>query len=401
MAVFAIVGAGALSLCESPARASATTCGKTITADTTLHTDLTNCVGSGLVIGRDNIRLNLNGHTVDGNGLDDPCDGEAIHCDAGVDNSAGHSGVTIENGTLQEFDEGVVAVDASGDVLRRVSARGNLVGILLAHSSAVRILDGSAIDNRFPGVLLLDASDDNEIRSNAVSGSTITPAVALDDSDRNRVEGNVIEGSDQGIASTGGDHNDFRKNVVSHNFGGAIGVDAGSGNRVRSNVITDNGDGITLGGARATEISGNIIRRSGLFGAPDTGGFGVLLDGSDDVTVDDNVVVGGRGPAIFVTSLDVPETSDRNVISRNRANSRLYDGILVNADATGTLIRRNIANGSGHDGINVEARDTTVVRNRADRNRDLGIAAVQGVIDGGGNHAFGNGNPAECLNIAC
>ena len=112
-------------------------------------------------------------------------------------------------------------------------------------------------------------------------------------------------------------------------------------------------------------------------------------------------MVGGRGPAIFVTSLDNPEISDRNVISRNVANSTLSDGILVDADATATLIQRNSADRSGDDGIEVDARGTTVSRNSANRNHDLGIEAVPGVIDGGGNHAFGNGNPRNASNIAC
>jgi hypothetical protein len=49
----------------------------------------------------------------------------------------------------------------------------------------------------------------------------------------------------------------------------------------------------------------------------------------------------------------------------------------------------------------VDAAGTTVTRNIANRNHDLGIKAVPGVIDGGHNHAFGNGNPIQCLNIAC
>jgi hypothetical protein len=31
----------------------------------------------------------------------------------------------------------------------------------------------------------------------------------------------------------------------------------------------------------------------------------------------------------------------------------------------------------------------------------LGIEAVPDTIDGGGNHAFGNGDPRECLRVAC
>jgi hypothetical protein len=32
---------------------------------------------------------------------------------------------------------------------------------------------------------------------------------------------------------------------------------------------------------------------------------------------------------------------------------------------------------------------------------DLGIAAVRGVIDGGGNVAHGNGDRRQCTHVAC
>src|SRR4051794_1470306 len=41
-------------------------CGDTITVDTTLHADLVDCPSNGLVIGADDLTLNLNGHTIDG-----------------------------------------------------------------------------------------------------------------------------------------------------------------------------------------------------------------------------------------------------------------------------------------------------------------------------------------------
>jgi parallel beta-helix repeat protein len=398
--VVALLAACILSSGATPARASTVSCGATITADTTLHRDLTDCAGNGLVIGADNIRLDLNGHTIDGNGADDPCAGDAS-CDAGVNNGDGHRGVTIAAGAIREFDVGVLVVNGSDNVLRRLATSRNNVGILLDHAAATHIANDAATDNRFMGVFLA-SSDRNEIRDNRISRSALTPGLLLDDSDRNRVERNVLDGNDQGIVSSGGaDYNDFVGNRLSLNLGSAISADHGTGNRVRENLIADNGDGITVGFARRTEISGNIVKRSGSFGDPDAGGFGILLDGSDDDTVDGNVVAGGRGPAIFVTSLDNPETSDRNVVSRNVANSTLYDGILVNADASGTLLRGNTANGSARDGIKVEAKETTLIRNTANRNHDLGIEAVIGVTDGGGNRAFGNGNPLQCTNIAC
>ena len=43
-------------------------CGDTITADTTLDSDLTGCPNNGIVIGADDITLDLNGHTISGDG---------------------------------------------------------------------------------------------------------------------------------------------------------------------------------------------------------------------------------------------------------------------------------------------------------------------------------------------
>ncbi len=52
-------------------QASAITCGTTITTDTTLDVDLVDCPDHGIVIGADDITLDLNGHVIDGDGFAD------------------------------------------------------------------------------------------------------------------------------------------------------------------------------------------------------------------------------------------------------------------------------------------------------------------------------------------
>ena len=42
-----------------------------------------------------------------------------------------------------------------------------------------------------------------------------------------------------------------------------------------------------------------------------------------------------------------------------------------------------------------------VTANTAHDNIDLGIEAVPGVVDGGGNSASCNGNPLQCTNVFC
>jgi hypothetical protein len=83
-------------------------CGDTITTDTTLHHDLVDCPNNGILIGADNITLNLNGHLVDGDGTEfGGCDPNAEVCDSGLVDD-GHNGVTVKHGRVREFGVGVL-----------------------------------------------------------------------------------------------------------------------------------------------------------------------------------------------------------------------------------------------------------------------------------------------------
>ena len=79
-------------------------CGDTITVDTTLDRDLLDCPNNGIVIGADDITLDLNGHTISGDGKPFKACPEREICDVGVLND-GHDGVTVRNGSVGQFDE--------------------------------------------------------------------------------------------------------------------------------------------------------------------------------------------------------------------------------------------------------------------------------------------------------
>ena len=101
-------------------------CGEIITEDTKLANDLIDCPRHGIVIGADNITLDLNGHTIDGDDtLFEPCP-EDEPCDAGIANSGiregvpvngeGYNGVTIKNGFIRDFpEEGVYITHTSAN----------------------------------------------------------------------------------------------------------------------------------------------------------------------------------------------------------------------------------------------------------------------------------------------
>ena len=119
--------------------------------------------------------------------------------------------------------------------------------------------------------------------------------------------------------------------------------------------------------------------------------------------VEGNVVLGFHLAGIRVASFEEfggPPTVG-NTISRNVIRGPAVDGLLVQSTAVDALLERNVAIGAGDDGIDVDNAATTLRGNVALRNDDLGIEAVAGVTDGGGNHAAANGNPAQCTNVAC
>ena len=77
------------------------------------------------------------------------------------------------------------------------------------------------------------------------------------------------------------------------------------------------------------------------------------------------------------------------------------DAFQVNAKDNHSVLNHNIARRAGDDGFDVQSDSARLVNNGAFGNADLGIDAALGVIDGGGNVARFNGDPRQCVNIAC
>ena len=133
-----VVGALAAMLLAMPggqALANHVQCGDVITQDTTLDSDLVDCPGDGIVIGADNITLDLKGHTIDGlvpTPLPPPHWGIL---------DEGHSGVTIQDGTVREFYFGVRLSGASGNHLTGLQLvsmrRGEAINLLNSHDNVV------------------------------------------------------------------------------------------------------------------------------------------------------------------------------------------------------------------------------------------------------------------------
>ena len=141
-------------------------------------------------------------------------------------------------------------------------------------------------------------------------------------------------------------------------------------------------------------------------------GTGIETSGGAGNLIALNLVTGTADQGIRLREFEAdggPPTIG-NVIRGNIVRDAGSDGIVLQDktnEVTGhgtvkdNLVANNLVTGSGHDGINVNRPANTVSGNVALRNRALGIEAVPGVIDGGGNLAFGNGDPRQCLRVAC
>ena len=309
--------AAAAAAITAPAASGATdspSCGDVVTTDVTLSQSLRNC-STGLVVGADNITIDLNGHSITGQGTD---------AGAGVE-AVGRSGVTVKNGSIRNF----------------------AVGVRFRLTASSRIADLAV---------------------------------------RQTQSGIVVSGSE----------------AESHS------------NQVLGNRVTESETGITIFSAASSRVVGNKL--IGLTGT------GILCRDtfSGDVHIEGNRSVGNQyGIVVFFCGAALLD---------NVASDNAFDGIV--RDRSNGPAERNVANGNGGTGINsfdshghfvenitnrngghglaIGDSDAShgplhrVTRHTGNHNGELGIVtSLEGVLSGGRNQARANGDPRECVGVAC
>jgi large repetitive protein len=296
--VAGLMGAVAIA---TPAEAKKLSCGDVITKDTVLSKNLKNCPNDGIVIGDDNVTLDLDGHTIDGTGGD-----AGVH----VDN---HTGVTVRHGTVQQFGDGVLVDNGSGAVLvSRITALRNVDGVTVADSGDVRVEKVLAKANVDAGIRL-DSADGNRVSANDVSlgnnfginlvdsdGNRIldnsaranaTAGIRLETSSSNRLERNTAKANFPGIQQVSGNDNRYVRNVAVGNAFEGIRIEAGDGNDLERNTTSEN-------------------RASGIFVDDDVTATVLLGNQADE---NDN----GTGDGITVEAADAATTITDNSANRN------------------------------------------------------------------------------------
>ncbi len=313
------------------AKKSPVSCGQVVTHSIHLTNDLLDCPGDGLVIGANHIKVDLGGHLIDG--INNPAAD-------GIDNTGGFDNVVIRHGTIQQFQQGVNLVNASGNRLERLTVQQTFRGIELGSSDHTKIAH-NRVNANFDGIHLV-GSDQNRISHNNVFGNTASAIVLITGSDGNKVDHNKAhDNASWGITSDFSASNVYDHNRVYRNNIAGIEPFHGTNIRITHNAVFHNRIGIELFTTTGSVLRGNKIRAS------------------------------------------------------------VMDGIHTFVGSTGNLLVNNASHRNGDDGIDVADSGNTLKRNHANRNADLGIFAAPGNVDGGGNTAHHNGNAAQCVGVAC
>lgn len=272
------------------AGAATVACGQTVTQSTVLDADVGPCPAgaNGIIVGADNITLDLNGHKLLGtpNVLND---GAGVYVFR-------RTGVTVKNGSVQDFDCGVAVEGGSGNTVTGILARDNIgavnvtrcgEGIAVLSSPNNRVAGNEVVHNGpFGGIGVYTRNDseharttsgvsrDNLIDSNQVVDNNLPRSAAINDSDGIRIETLSVF------------------NIISNNSVTGSGLDGISlfsfapDNTVKFNTVQNNGflnpfrrrgDGIRVFGAsdrttvvgnRATGNAANGIIFHGVFDTP-------------------------------------------------------------------------------------------------------------------------------------
>jgi parallel beta-helix repeat protein len=333
-------------------------CGDTITTDVTLHHNLVNCPNNGIVIGADNITLDLNYHTIDGDGkfFAPGCNPNKELCDVGVAN-LGHDGLTLVNGSLRQFFAGTDLEQARHNRVLGISAtRNSFSGFLFFKFARSLVRNSSGSHNPAPegdGMILIDSHHVRVLNSSFRHNAE--PGLFVADSAHNLIKGNRFSRNDTGMSFEHADRNRVRRNRIVRDGEVALPI-TGSHNVITRNHIKRGDEGIVVAKGHDNLVAHNVVVR----------------------TREAGIALGIKNPFIG---------GAHNVVRRNLVRGSREDGFVVQKKDRHGVLKRNIALGARDDGFDVEGLGTKLTRNKARRNRDLGIEAVRGVIDGGGNIA--------------
>ena len=240
----------------------------------------------------------------------------------------------------------------------------------------------------------MDACGVTSLRSGVPTGSLGSGLARLG------VERNDVSGNGDGIVVSDSDNNRIANNSVSDNAkagegseGGGIAIEGiftegSNDNEVSHNRVHGNADNIGgLGGDR-NRVTANEVTDAVGCGA-DCGGFGIIVPGGEGNLVANNRVARALNDTIAVASFDPENPTVGTVVrdnhvrrcGRRRHRRRHRRKRKPRGGYRHTDSAQHVARCRRRRHRRQTVRETTLTRNGAFRNDDLGIEAVPGVTD--------------------
>jgi hypothetical protein len=339
-----------------------TACGETLFASRTINTSLT-CTGNALTIATPGIVIDLGGHTITGDGT-----GSGITLNDGAD------AVTIRNGTITKFGNGVYVFSSDNVKISDLVLKGDNIGLSIKASSGLQ-LTGGELSGSTSAVKLDTAPSTNlknvtisasvtAVESNylGVSGSTITSKIYASESDMVVISGNTFNGG--GVSYTTQSRN----------------------GQVRLNTFNGGDTQVFLGDAPSALIDQNTFNG---------GKIGLQVEVTNIGTVSGTKITGNtftneQVVGAFINSLN--GTASTQIRVENNTFSH-------NGYAAGTQTDK--AGNAVHGGLHImlpAGANVWVGNNHGTDNNQRAIWAAAGsVTDGGGNTYHGD----SCTGVAC
>jgi len=272
---------------------SITTCGQTVTTNAVLSQDMSCPFAEGIVVGASGITIDLKGFTIIGN--------QSPNHD-GIDDSGGYDNVTVKNGTVEDYQRGIDAVNADKIALSNIVASGNALNGIEVEGASPSVKSSNASGNEGDGIVVF--GDSSTIVSSIASGNgghgievdgdlaSVKSSTASGNAFRGiRIVGNsarlssfTASGNDSVAIEVDGASGSVKSATASGNLGIGILV-VGDSASVTASTAVGNGssvhgeDGIQVQGDAAT-VNGNRADANGFVGgAPDGVGLGVRVVG--------------------------------------------------------------------------------------------------------------------------
>jgi hypothetical protein len=396
--------AAALTIVAGPSQASSsvqiTTCGQTVTTNAVLTQDLS-CAGQGVNVNASGITIDLQGHTLKGNG-------SAVGISDG-----GYDHVAIKNGVVRNFADGVFATNgADGVTISNVALSANVTLGAYIKGDSASIASSTVSGNGDGGIVVYGLSA--SIKSTTVSGSGQDGIDVWGDS-ASVVSSTAAENAGHGIAVTGNATTVKSSNAVDNAMYGfylegdstSVTSSTASGNSWNGLLVVGNSAsvkstkafgnawrGITVLG-NAAAVSGNRADGNGFEGHSSDGlGLGIFVGNYTAAPVGTNVAGGNDDPARCQPSslcpaagsskaAGTPISTCGQVVTTNAVLTQdltcATDAIVVGASGiTVDLHGHTLTGDHVHDGISDDGYDHVRIKNGVLRGFYVGVYAVNG-----------------------